>query len=209
MAQSPAALLVALISGSIHLTDQNRNMAVDRATGSVQTTAATFARSPVFTSAKSCRLPGRYFIRRGCSFATAEELSQDTLLTVWRKASLYRCERGTVSAWIFVMARNLRIDQLRRECPWFEVDPQSADAIPSDDLGADEQIIQQQQIALLAGAIGQLTFNQRQVVSLSSDQGLSHSQISQHLSLPLGTVKSRTRLGHAKLRAALDHLRPD
>jgi RNA polymerase sigma-70 factor, ECF subfamily len=151
----------------------------------------------------------RYFIRRGCSFATAEELSQDTLLTVWRKASLYRCERGTVSAWIFVMARNLRIDQLRRECPWFEVDPQSADAIPSDDLGADEQIIQQQQIALLAGAIGQLTFNQRQVVTLSSDQGLSHSQISQHLSLPLGTVKSRTRLGHAKLRAALDHLRPD
>jgi RNA polymerase sigma-70 factor, ECF subfamily len=151
----------------------------------------------------------RYFIRRGCSFATAEELSQDTLLTVWRKAALYRCERGTVSAWIYVMARNLRIDQLRRECPWFEVDAQSADAIPSDDVAADDQIIQQQQFALLAGAIGQFTFSQRQVVTLSSGQGLSHSKISKHLSLPLGTVKSRTRLGHAKLRAALEHLRPD
>jgi RNA polymerase sigma-70 factor, ECF subfamily len=149
----------------------------------------------------------RYFIRRGCSFATAEELSQDTLMTVWRKASLYRSELGTVSAWIFVMARNLRIDQLRRECPWFEVDPQLVDAIPSDDVAADDQIIQQQQSALLVRAVGQLTFNQRQVVTLSSSQGLSHSKISQHLCLPLGTVKSRTRLGHAKLRAALDHLR--
>ncbi len=105
------------------------------------------------------------------------------------------------------MARNLRIDQLRRECPWFAVDPQVTEGIASGDVPADEQIFLQQQSALLARAIGELTFAQWQVVSLSAGEGLSHSQISRQLAVPLGTVKSRTRLGHAKLRSALDDLR--
>jgi hypothetical protein len=59
-----------------------------------------------------------YMMRQGADAALAEDLAQETLLTVWRRASLYVDERGSVATWIFTIARNLRIDRLRREMPW-------------------------------------------------------------------------------------------
>lgn len=126
---------------------------------------------------------------------------------VWRKASLYRADVGPVSAWVYVIARNLRIDKLRRSVPWLEVGPQAAAAVASRDVPADEQVLQQQHCQLVTSAVAKLTSKQRTVVTLGFSEGMSHREISDKLSLPLGTVKSRTRLGHAKLRSALDALR--
>ncbi|MEO0730118.1 MAG: sigma factor, partial [Pseudomonadota bacterium] len=62
-----------------------------------------------------------YMLRQGADGATAEELAQETMLTVWRKAHLYSSEKGSASTWIYTIARNLRIDRLRKETPWQEL----------------------------------------------------------------------------------------
>ena len=62
-----------------------------------------------------------YMMRQGADAATADDLVQETLLTVWRKAALYADDRGSVATWVFTIARNLRIDRLRREVPWLEL----------------------------------------------------------------------------------------
>ena len=62
-----------------------------------------------------------YMMRQGADAATAEDLAQETLLTVWRRASLYAEDKGSAATWIFAIARNLRIDRLRREMPWQEL----------------------------------------------------------------------------------------
>ena len=62
-----------------------------------------------------------YMMRCGADAATADDLVQETLLTVWRKASLYAEDRGSIATWVFAIARNLRIDRLRRELPWQEL----------------------------------------------------------------------------------------
>ena len=59
-----------------------------------------------------------YMMRQGADAATAEDLAQETLMTVWRRAALYSQEKGSAATWIFAIARNLRIDRLRREVPW-------------------------------------------------------------------------------------------
>src|SRR4029078_448807 len=61
-----------------------------------------------------------YMMRQGADAGTAEDLPQETLFTVWRRASLYTADKGSAATWIFAIARNLRIDRLRREVPWQE-----------------------------------------------------------------------------------------
>ena len=62
-----------------------------------------------------------YMMRQGADAATAEDLAQETLLAVWRRASLYLADKGSAATWIFAIARNMRIDRLRREMPWQEL----------------------------------------------------------------------------------------
>jgi RNA polymerase sigma-70 factor (ECF subfamily) len=62
-----------------------------------------------------------FMMRQGTDAATAEDLAQETLFTVWRRASLYAADKGSAATWIFAIARNLRIDRLRREMPWQEL----------------------------------------------------------------------------------------
>lgn len=148
-----------------------------------------------------------FMLRQGADAATADDLAQETLLTVWRKAPLYAPEKGTAAAWIFTIARNLRIDRLRRDAPWQELADGEAEAIPSDDVAADEVVAGNQSQARVRAVLADLTAEQREVVTLAYIDGLSHSQIAERLSLPLGTVKSRMRLAYAKVRAALEDLR--
>lgn len=148
-----------------------------------------------------------YMMRQGADAALAEELAQETLLTVWRKAKLYSPEKGSATTWIYTIARNLRIDRLRRETPWQELTEQHAASIPSEDPPPDDAASHSQRQARVQSVLRELPADQLEVVTLAFIDGLSHSEISQRLGLPLGTVKSRIRLAYQKVRAALEDLR--
>jgi RNA polymerase sigma-70 factor, ECF subfamily len=147
-----------------------------------------------------------YMLRQGADSATAEELSQETLLTVWRKAALYSDEKGSATTWIFTIARNLRIDRLRREVAWQPLPENNAEQ-PSNDPGPDEELSERERGERVRSVMAELPPEQTEVVTLAFIQGLSHSEIAARLGLPLGTVKSRMRLAYHKIRDALEDLR--
>lgn len=146
-----------------------------------------------------------YMMRRGADADTAEELAQETLLTVWRKASLYAGDKGSATTWIFTIARNLRIDRLRREFAWQEL-PDGYDQIASEDALPDETVSSNEEQAKVRGALSALPDDQREAVILAYVDGLSHSEIAERLGLPLGTIKSRIRLAYQKIRDAVGDL---
>ena len=144
-------------------------------------------------------------MRKGADAGTAEDLAQETLLTVWRKADLYAGDKGSMTTWVFTIARNLRIDRLRRETPWQEL-PDTHLAAASGDALPDEALAEKQRQLRVRSALAALPEDQRQVVTLAYLEGLSQSEIATRLSLPLGTVKSRMRIAYQKVRAALEDL---
>lgn len=146
-----------------------------------------------------------YMLHSGANPATAEELAQETLARVWLKAGLYRPDKGTPEAWILSMARNLRIDRLRKERVW-ELSvalPEGHDAKPSLEPSTDERLSARERDARVRAALADLPEDQRAVIGLSFVEGLSHSEIAKRLSLPIGTIKSRLRLGYGRLRPVL------
>ena len=146
-----------------------------------------------------------YMIRHGADGTTAEELAQETLLTVWRKAALYNGEKGSATTWIFTIARNLRIDRLRRDLPWQEL-PVGHDEEQSADISPEDAVSENERRARVRDALTQLPGDQHEVVALSYLDGLSHSEIAERLNLPLGTVKSRMRLAYQKIRDCVEDL---
>lgn len=147
-----------------------------------------------------------YMMRQGTDANTAEELAQETLLTVWRKAALYSDDKGSATTWIFTIARNLRIDRLRREVAWQPL-PEGAEEEPSEDPTPDVEVSDRQRRDRVRAVIKELPAEQTEVVLLSYIEGLSHSEIAERLKLPLGTVKSRMRLAYAKIRESVEDLK--
>jgi RNA polymerase sigma-70 factor (ECF subfamily) len=147
-----------------------------------------------------------YMMRQGADANTAEELARETLLTVWRKASLYSGDKGSATTWIFTIARNLRIDRLRREQRWMPL-PDDYDNQPSTDAGPDEALAEEERRIRMQQALSELPPDQREAVVLSYIEGLSHSEIADRLGLPLGTVKSRMRLAYLKIRDTVEDLK--
>jgi RNA polymerase sigma-70 factor (ECF subfamily) len=148
-----------------------------------------------------------YMMRHGADAATAEELAQETLLAVWRKAAQYCAAKGTPATWMFSIARNLRIDRLRREVCWQELSDDVAEGTASEDASPDDAASGRQRQVRVQAVLTALPEDQRQVVALAFIEGLSHNDIAARLSLPLGTVKSRLRLAYQKVRAALEDLK--
>jgi len=146
-----------------------------------------------------------YMMRSGADAAMAEDLAQETLARIWLKAGLYQSDRGGAEAWILSMARNLRIDRLRREKVWqlSEALPEGHDSEPSSEPPADEQLDARERGDRVRAALASLTAEQRAVIELSYVEGLSHSEIATRLELPLGTIKSRLRLAYDRLRPML------
>jgi RNA polymerase sigma-70 factor (ECF subfamily) len=147
-----------------------------------------------------------YMLRQGADPATAEELAQETLLAVWRKAALYSDEKGSATTWIFTIARNLRIDRLRKEVAWQPL-PEDNDEQPSLDPLPDAEVSERERGERVRAMLAELPEDQSAVVQLAFVEGLSHSEIATRLGLPLGTVKSRMRLAYQKIRDALEDLR--
>ena len=144
-----------------------------------------------------------YLIRLGAPGAAAEELAQETLLMVWRKAAQFDPARAGASTWIFTIARNLRIDALRRDRPAPAAEDPS-DAQP--EALADAVMDAAQRDARVRSALQALPSEQAQIVELSFFAEEPHSAIAERLGLPLGTVKSRLRLAMGRLRALLEDL---
>ena len=142
-------------------------------------------------------------IRSGSDSDMAEDLAQDVMLTLWRKADLYAPDRGTVSAWIFTIARNVRIDRLRRQSSRPYDDIADLD-LESPDAGGEEVTESNQRDRLVGEALAELPPDQRRVVEMSFVQDMPQAEIASALDLPLGTVKSRMRLAYAKLRERLE-----
>ncbi|MEP7453012.1 sigma-70 family RNA polymerase sigma factor [Phyllobacterium sp. SB3] len=139
-----------------------------------------------------------FFMRGGMAAGQAEELAQETMLTVWRKAQLFDPDKASASTWIFTIARNLRIDLIRRErYPaqhlLEEPDPEQEPS-PSDGLLKAES---EERIRI---AIKALSPEQVRVIHLHYFDDIAHSEIAKTLNLPLGTVKSRLRLAVQRLR---------
>jgi RNA polymerase sigma-70 factor (ECF subfamily) len=146
-----------------------------------------------------------YMMRQGADPTTAEELAQETLLTVWRKAKLYSGEKGSATTWIFTIARNLRIDRLRREVAWQPL-PEGREQEAAEEEQPDEALTTRERETRVREALAVLPADQLEVITLSYIDGLSHSEIADRLGLPLGTVKSRMRLAYQKVRDALEDL---
>ncbi len=149
----------------------------------------------------------RYLLGLGVQPSLAEELVQEALIRLWRKASQFKPERANLSTWLFRIARNLYIDSVRREPNWRPVE----DAI--DDLHAETAPMRGTQAesyaeqANLRRAIGELPAMQARLVRMSYFEAKSHSEIAEELDMALGTVKSSLRRAFGKLRASLEHAR--
>jgi len=146
-----------------------------------------------------------YMMRQGADAGTAEDLAQETLLTVWRKAALYAGDRGSMTTWVFAIARNLRIDRLRREVPWQQL-PEGRLTEASSEPLPDEAMAEKERQERVQAALAELPPEQKDVVILAYLEGLSHSEIADRLGLPLGTVKSRMRIAYQKIRQTLESL---
>ncbi len=141
-------------------------------------------------------------MRQGADAAAAEDIAQETLFTVWRKAHLFAAQKGNVTTWIYTIARNLRIDRFRRQAPYQGL-PEEIVEVPSDDDLPDEALNRNQQRERIRRILETLPPEQYEVVHLSYIEGLSHNEIAGALGAPVGTVKSRMRLAYEKIRDAV------
>ena len=142
-------------------------------------------------------------MRQGADPEAAEEIAQETLMTVWRKAHMFMVAKGNASTWVFTIARNLRIDRIRRERVWQATVSEPPD-IMDDAPPADETVAQMQEHGRLRDIVAELPEEQNAILKLSYIDGLSHSEIAEKLELPIGTVKSRMRLAYRKIRGSLE-----
>lgn len=142
-----------------------------------------------------------YLIRSGSDPALAEECAQDVMTTVWRKANLFDASRASAATWIFTIARNRRIDLLRRQR---RPEPEDLPWGPEAEPEQDDVIQFQQESAQLGEALNALPENQRSLIEKAYFGDLSHSEIAEVTGLPLGTIKSRIRLALDRLRHAMD-----
>jgi RNA polymerase sigma-70 factor (ECF subfamily) len=146
-----------------------------------------------------------YLMRCGAPADLAEEIAQETMASVWRKAAFFDPARGGASTWVFTIARNLRIDHARRRrAPdAYEPDPTEEPASPAS---TEDVMIAVERDARVQAALAALSPEQAAIVKLSFFVEKPHPEIARELGIPLGTVKSRVRLALKRLRALLDDL---
>jgi RNA polymerase sigma-70 factor (ECF subfamily) len=143
------------------------------------------------------------FVARICSDRfVADEVTQTSFLTLWNNASRFKPEAGRLRAWLLTIARNAAIDRARVKR--VEVVPFEAAPVPiSPDIGPAEFVVDRDRDREVREALGVLSAEQRTVIELAFFGGLTQLEIAGVIGEPLGTVKSRVRLGMQKLRRQL------
>jgi RNA polymerase sigma-70 factor (ECF subfamily) len=133
----------------------------------------------------------------------AEDAAQETFAAVWRSARSFRAERGSGSAWLYAVARHAIVDRARqRREPVAEAPDEAA-----DEAGPAEQAEQAWLAWRVHSALEKLPERERVVLELAYWSGLSQTEIASYLDVPLGTVKTRTRAGLARLSSLLEEVR--
>ncbi len=150
------------------------------------------------------RLKG-FIMRSGASAHLAEEVVQDVMLTIWRKAAQFDPHRAQVSAWIYQIARNRQIDIARKE---YRPMPEELKEEPGSEPDASQILAIEQESGQLKQALSKLKPEQREVLEKAYMGDLTHQEIATQTGLPLGTIKSRIRLGLERLRHELKDLTP-
>lgn len=151
------------------------------------------------------RFAGRikaFLLSGGAQMEDADELAQEVMVTIWRKAGSYDPGKSAASTWIFTIARNRRIDLIRRrKRP--EPDPEDPLFHPDPDPGGLEVLATTQVQVKIRAGLEALPRDQQKVLHAAFYEGLSHGEVATKLGLPLGTVKSRIRLSFRNLRGHL------
>jgi RNA polymerase sigma-70 factor (ECF subfamily) len=143
-----------------------------------------------------------FLIRQGADDTQAEDIAQETMLAVWRKAEMFDPAKASAGTWIFTIARNLRIDAIRKaRRP--EFDPNDPAFVPDPERPADEVMDADRMGRKIREALSELPEEQATVVRLSFFEDKPHAEIAEQLSLPLGTVKSRLRLAMRRIKSIL------
>lgn len=138
-----------------------------------------------------------FLMKSGAGATLAEECAQDVMATLWQKAHLFDPSRASVSTWVFTIARNRRIDALRKSR---RAEPEELDWGPEAEPDQADVMDAQQDTDRLGQALAQLPEKQRRLIERAYYGELSHSEIAAETGLPLGTIKSRIRLALDKLR---------
>ena len=141
-------------------------------------------------------------VRFGLAPVAAEDVTQDVMTTIWRKAHLYDARKSAATTWIFKIARNRCID-LRRRARELTCANEDFYAIPDEGELSDDRLDAGRQEERMRAALGALPPAQNTIVRLAFFEGLTHRAIARRLNLPLGTVKSRLRLAFGRLRRLL------
>ena len=144
-----------------------------------------------------------YLLRLGTENGVAEELAQEVMVTLWRKAELFDRTKSSVGTWLFRIARNRRIDMIRRDKS-ASIDQNDPIFLPSEAESAGEMMDQTRREERVRLALKSLPDEQRILVERAFFLSESHSQIAEMTGLPLGTVKSRIRLAFARLKKLLE-----
>ena len=141
-----------------------------------------------------------FLMKSGASPSMAEECTQEVMATLWHKAHLFDPSRASVATWIFTIARNKKIDALRKQR---RPEPENLDWGPEAEPEAADILVLQQESQQLTEAMAALPSQQRELIEKAYFGDLSHSEIAAETGLPLGTIKSRLRLALSKLRQTM------
>lgn len=141
-----------------------------------------------------------FLMKSGSDATMAEECAQEVMATVWTKAHLFDPSRASVATWIFTVARNRRIDILRKQK---RPEPEDLPWGPEAEPEQEDVLALQQETALLGKALKDLPDAQRELIEKAYFGDLTHSEIAAQTGLPLGTIKSRIRLALDRLRHAM------
>ena len=141
-----------------------------------------------------------FLMRSGADAALAEECTQDVMAAIWHKAHMFDPSRASVATWVFTIARNRKIDLLRKER---RPEPEDLSWGPEAEPDQEDALTLQQESAKLSEAIAALPEKQRDLIQRAYFGDLSHGEIADATGLPLGTIKSRIRLALERLRHAM------
>ncbi|WP_206040809.1 MULTISPECIES: sigma-70 family RNA polymerase sigma factor [Roseobacter] len=141
-----------------------------------------------------------FLMRTGTDASLAEECTQDVMASLWHKAHQFDPARASVATWIFTIARNRKIDLLRRQR---RPEPEDLTWGPEAEPDQEDVLNLQQETELLGAALAKLPEPQRELIEKAYFGDLTHSEIAAETGLPLGTIKSRIRLALDRLRHTL------
>lgn len=146
-----------------------------------------------------------FLVKSGMTADAAEEIAQTTLLTVWRKAAQFDPASAGAAAWIFTIARNLRIDSARQAARRTKAAVSAErDETPEVADSPETMMVRCDDVSRVEAALQRLSEEQSKVIRMSFIEEQPHGEIAERLGLPLGTVKSRIRLAMARLRDLLE-----